>query len=444
MEYNLKLAIISMKRNPVLSALIIGAIGLGTGVFMILLTAYHFLDRNPLPNKFQQVFRVMVDSWAPYGEPGQGIWEDGEPPYMMTYIDAINLMNSDIPTYSSAMFPSTMYLRPLQSDHAIKRPFQVSVRLTRRDFFPMFDTPFLYGHAWDQTADVGPAPFVVLSKEINDRVFGGVNSVGESLELNNTYFKVAGVLDTWRPMPMFYNIMTLGFGVGKPEDVYIPFHFLEVMQPGKTSPDFGWKSSEPGFENWLQSESTWLQFWAQLDTPAQQQAYLDFLDGYAMEQRSIGRFQRPLNNRLYNVQLWVKKVTSPIRGPALAFLVLGLLYLFVCIINLVGMLLGKYLGRIQEISVRRALGAPRAAIFQQHIIEVSCLGVLGGLVGLILSQVVLGAIQVRFSLAPELFALDGYLLMVAIGLATLAGIVAGIIPAWRACNAPPAEYLNAN
>ena len=117
---------------------------------------------------------------------------------------------------------------------------------------------------------------------------------------------------------------------------------------------------------------------------------------------------------------------------------------FVCIINLVGMLLGKYLGRVQEICVRRALGAPRSAIFQQHIIEVSCLGILGGLVGLIISQVVLGAIRARFSLADELFTLDGYLLLVAIGLATLAGVIAGIIPAWRACNAPPAAYLNSN
>ena len=73
MKYNLKLALISMKRNPVLSALIIGAIGLGTGVFMILLTAYHFLDRNPLPDKSHQVFRVLVDSWGTDSEPGQGI-----------------------------------------------------------------------------------------------------------------------------------------------------------------------------------------------------------------------------------------------------------------------------------------------------------------------------------------------------------------------------------
>ncbi len=442
--YNLKLAVLSMRRNPVLSALIIGAIGLGTGVFMILLTSYHFLERNPLPEKSSKVFRVLVDAWNPESDPSQGVWDAGEPPYMMTYIDSMNLMKSDIPTYSSAMFPSTMYLRPASSNHSIKRPFQVSVRLTRADFFYMFDTPFLYGQAWDRIADDGPIPVVVISKEINERVFGKVNSVGKSLELNNTQFKVIGVLDSWRPLPTYYNIMTLGFGVGPPEDVFIPFHFLEVMQPGKTSPDFGWKSYEPGFDNFLQSESTWLQFWAQLDTPEQQQAYLDFLDGYALEQRNLGRFQRPLNNRIYDVQKWIRKLTSPIRGPALAFLVLGLLYLFVCIINLVGMLLGKSLSRIQEISIRRALGAPRYAIFQQHIIEVSCLGILGGVSGLIISQAVLGLIRARFSLAEELFALDGYLLTVAIALATLAGVIAGIIPAWRACDAPPAQYLNSN
>jgi|TARA_Y100000310_G_C20682841_1_gene817063 putative ABC transport system permease protein len=444
MNYDLKLALLSIRRNPVLSVLIVAAIGLGTGVFMILLTAYHLLERNPLPQKSEQVYRVLVDAWDPGSDPGQGVWQDGEPPYMMTYIDAMNLMQSDLPTHQAAMFQSVMYLKPSAPHPTIKRPFRVSARVTFGGFFPMFDTPFLYGSGWDESADEGPNPVVVISTETNDRLFGGEDSIGNSVDLNGTLFTIVGVMDRWRPTPLFYNFMTLGLGVSAPADVFIPFHFLERMELGNNGADMGWKRWDPGFENWLQSESTWLQFWAQLDNDEQKEQYLTFLDNYANEQKKVGRFQRPLNNRVYDVMKWIKAVTYPLNGPALVFLILGILYLFVCIINLVGMLLGKFLGRMHEVSVRRALGAPRSAIFRQHLFEVALLGVVGGLVGLLISQLVLTIIQARFDLLETLFTLDGYLLGVALAVSLFAGLVAGLLPAWRACSAAPAMYLSSD
>jgi len=425
-----------------LSGMIVGAIGLGIGVFMILLTAYHLLERDPLPTKSQHVYRVMVDSWDPDGDGyAGGMWGKGEPPHLMTYQDAMNLIKSDIPTYQAVMFASQMYLKPTDSNSPIQRPFQVRTRVTYSDFFPMFDVPFLYGGRWDENADAGPEPVVVLSKATNQKTFGGENSVGKTVELDGNVFTVVGVLDDWAPMPLFYNFMTFGFGTYPPEDVFIPFHFLERYRLPNYGADMGWKAYEPGFENMLQSESVWLQYWAELDTPGQKQRYLDYLDSYALEQRDIGRMQRPLNNRVYDVPTWIKKITFPLNGPSLAFLVLGFLYLIVCLVNLVSMLLGKFVGRMQEISVRRALGATRRSVFLQHLVEVGLLGVGGGVLGILLSQSVLMAIRVRFDLAENLFSLDLYLLMFALGLSLLAGIIAGSMPAWRACTTPPVTYL---
>ncbi|XOV88063.1 MAG: ABC transporter permease [Pseudomonadota bacterium] len=439
--YEISLAWQGIRKTPLLSSMIVGAIGLGIGVFMILLTAYHVLERDPLPQKSERVFRVMVDSWGPNDTYGGGFWGSDTPPHMMTYTDAMNLMASDIPTHQAAMFATTMYLAPTDPSHPVQRPFQVRVRATFRGFFPMFDTPFLYGNHWDQAADTGPEPVVVLSRETNEKIFGGANSIGETVALDGNLFRVVGVLDTWAPMPLFYNFLTLGVGVSPPEDVFIPFHFLEQYQLQNYGADMNWKSAEPGFDNWLQSESVWLQYWAQLDTAAQKQRYLDFLDQYALSQRELGRFERPLNNRVYNVREWITAFTVPLRGPSLAFLVLGFLYLTVCLVNLVSMLLGKFMGRMQEIALRRALGATRQAVFRQHIAEVALLGIGGGLLGLGLSQLVLQTIAHRFELADNLFTLDGYLLFSALMLALLSGTAAGLVPAWRACSTPPVTYL---
>ena len=424
-----------------LSSMIVGAIGLGIGVFMILLTAYHLLQRDPLPGKSDRVYRVAVDSWDPHEGYGGGLWGQGTPPLLMTYTDAMNLIKSDIPTHQAVMFASQMYLKPTDPNHPMKRPLQVSTRATFRGFFPMFDVPFLYGGAWNENADEGPEPVVVLSKATNQKVFGGENSVGKTVQLDNHAFRVVGVLDDWAPMPLFYNILTLGLGVGPPEDVFIPFHFLERYRLPNYGADMGWKAFDPGFENMLRSESVWLQFWVELDTPEQKQRYHNYLDAYALDQRKVGRFQRPLNNRLYDVPHWIKAITLPLNGPSLAFLVLGFLYLVVCLVNLVSMLLGKFVGRMHEVSVRRALGASRQSVFVQHLFEVALLGVGGGVLGILASQVVLSIIRRRFDLASNLFSLDTWLLVFALGLSLLSGIVAGLVPAWRACSAAPVTYL---
>ncbi len=439
--YEVNLAWQSILKTPLLSSMIVGAIGLGIGVFMILLTAYHVFERDPLPQKSDRVFRVMVDSWGVDETYGGGFWGSDTPPHMMTYTDAMNLLESDIPTHQAAMFASIMYLAPTDTAHPVQRPFQVRVRATFRGFFPMFDTPFLYGNYWDEAADSGPEPVVVLSRETSQKLFGGANSVGKTVELDGNVFRVVGVLDDWAPLPLFYNFLTLGVGVSPPEDVFIPFHFLEQYQLPNYGADMGWKPAEPGFDNWLGSESVWLQYWAQLDNAEQKQRYLDYLDQYALSQRELGRFERPLNNHVYTVTEWIKVFTMPLRGPSLAFLVLGFLYLTVCLVNLVSMLLGKFIGRMQEIAVRRALGATRESVFRQHIAEVALLGVGGGALGLGLSQLVLRTIQIRFELADDLFTLDWYLLLSALGLALLSGTIAGLVPAWRACNTAPVTYL---
>ncbi len=50
-SYYLRLAIHSLRKNPVLTALMIGAIAIGIGVSMTTLTVYHIMSSNPIPQK---------------------------------------------------------------------------------------------------------------------------------------------------------------------------------------------------------------------------------------------------------------------------------------------------------------------------------------------------------------------------------------------------------
>ena len=108
--------------------------------------------------------------------------------------------------------------------------------------------------------------------------------------------------------------------------------------------------------------------------------------------------------------------------------------------NLVGLLLGKFLSRIPEISVRRALGASRAQVFWQHIVECEVVGVIGGAIGMLLAA---GVLELIGKALPngEAIGLTFEMVLASIFLSLIAGLMAGLYPAWRVCTIPPAMQL---
>jgi putative ABC transport system permease protein len=120
---------------------------------------------------------------------------------------------------------------------------------------------------------------------------------------------------------------------------------------------------------------------------------------------------------------------------------LGMGFLLVCLVNTVGLLLAKFLRRGSEIGVRRALGASRAAIFSQCLVEAGAIGVAGGVLGLGLSLLGLWAVRLQPASYAELAHLDVGMLALTFVLAIVASVLAGLLPAWRAMQVTPAIQL---
>jgi len=432
LAYHIRIAWKSLKRNPILSALIVLGIALGIGVSTTFVTGHHIMSRDPIPQKSSVLYYVEMDNWDP--EKG---WSDEDPkaaPNQVTHRDATAVMKSTVPTYQSAMFKSYLYVFPPPK---LGRPYRGRVRLCFADFFPMFDVPFRYGAGWDRAADRTPDPVVVLSHETNQKLFGGENSLGKSVRIERRDFKVVGVLEPWRPAPKFYDPHNGTYE--EPDELFIPFNFvrpMEIRTGGNTS---GWKDSGKTFEDQLQSENIWIQMWVQLDSERQKQEYMQFLDNYVRGQQALGRMQRPLNNKLLATMDWLDD-QGAVPEEATSFVVISLLFLLVCSLNLIGILLGKFLARAPEIGVRRALGASRMAIFMQHIVECELIAVIGGVLGVLLSILGLEVLTRLFDGMLN-FRLDWLMVGAAIGMALLSGLVAGVYPAWRICSLAPANYL---
>jgi putative ABC transport system permease protein len=417
----------------VLSVLMVVGIALGIAVSTAFITTYYLMSGDPIPHKSDRLYYVELDSWHP-----DTPWDDDRPelpPDQITYQDMRGIMESDIPTYHGGAFRGSLTIQP---DSETDKPYREIVRMCFSGFFPLFDVPFEYGGGWGKSADDGPEPVVVIDSETNRRLFGSENSVGRTVRIENQNFTVVGVLAEWRPPVKFFDVHNGQFE--EPEAVYMPFNFnvpMEIYSAGNNS---NWKYYEgDAYEDWLGSENIFIQMWVQLDTKQQRDEYLSFLNAYTSEQKKLGRFPRPTNNLLLPVMDWLEQ-KEVVPEEARSLLIISILFLIVCSVNLIGILLGKFLARAPEVGVRRALGASRRSVFVQHLVECEVLGLLGGVVGVGLSILALGLINRLFENEVS-FHLDFNMVAAALVLSLVAGFVAGVFPAWRICRVPPANYL---
>ena len=437
-RYNVKLGIKNIRRNPVLSALMVAAIGIGIGASMAMITVNYRFGSNPIPHRSDVLHYVRLDNWNPDFpfQDGTGVTV----PSQVTYLDATALLGAKRAHRQAAMSGSTLAVEPSNRD---ERPYFVEVRATTADFFPMFDVPFRYGSGWSAESDDAAERVVVLKGTANERIFGGEDSVGRTLTLSGAQYRVVGVLDEWEPMPRFYEP-----NGNEVEDLFIPWTLIaaadgDIPRAGNTN---CWKPIEgQGFKAFLNSECIWIQFWVELRSAAEREDYLNFLNAYVEEQKKLGRFPRPMDNRVTPVMQWLED-RGVVPDEAQVLLGLSLIFLVVCLLNTIGLLLAKFLSKGGEIGIRRALGASRRTVLQQYLVEAGMIGLAGGLLGLALSWLALEGIRAQFidDDVTRILTMDWNMVLAAVALGIVASLITAIYPTWRACNVQPAFYLKAN
>lgn len=246
----------------------------------------------------------------------------------------------------------------------------------------------------------------VIGPDIADALFVNHDeAIGKDIRINGNGFRVIGVQERVEDL----------FNISENDFIYIPMTTFDRLYPG--------------------TERVYL-----LVSAVSRTAFPDALDQVINALRRV-RKVRPEepNNFGFITQDGFKgeiaEITNQVQLGATAVACVGLL---VGVIGVMNIMLIAVTQRRREIGIRKAVGARRANILFQFLVEAATLTGLGGIVGIIFGAgvgfIITAALEWHYELSPIWIIAS---LIVSVG----TGMIAGLYPAWRAARVDPIVAL---
>jgi putative ABC transport system permease protein len=429
--YHVRLALRSLRREPVVSAVMLVALALGNGVWSMSMAQqlrFEGYEVALAPSLHQvEVLRprdasAVFDAGArenPYLAP-RAIQERTQ----QSYPDARALAASAVPVRQSLGIRSEVVVeRPDDARGAVVK----MARFTNAAFFSMFERPFAAGGRWPEAADAGGAGVVVLGHATGRALFPRGDAVGRTVTIEGRPYRVTGVLAGYQPLNAPWQLLIIG---GSEDALFLPLGDFEPLGAWPDQPMMHTPPADAGLPALLRSDARFVLSWVDLPTPARVEAYRRDLD------RGLG----PGRYVLRSLAEWRRAFRMPTSQLSF-FSFLAVVVLVGGVFTLMRFLFTKGLTRGAELGVYRALGAPRASIFARTWAEGMLVGVPAALLGPVAS------VPTRLIFNHYVRVVDMPLetspLSLALGVVIPIGACAlGVLyPAWRLSRARPTVYL---
>jgi ABC-type antimicrobial peptide transport system permease subunit len=107
-------------------------------------------------------------------------------------------------------------------------------------------------------------------------------------------------------------------------------------------------------------------------------------------------------------------------------------------IGIMNIMLVSVTERTREIGIRKAIGATRANILTQFLIESIAVSAVGGILGVLLARVGTNILSTIMDMA---ITISPQVVMIAVAFSIGVGVVFGMYPAWKASKLNPIEAL---
>ena len=287
------------------------------------------------------------------------------------------------------------------------------------------DTPILFGvtphYEFTQSQYAGRGRFIsdadiearanvcVLAQDVVRALFQAEDPLGKEIRLAGTPFRVVGVME---PLGNF-------FGQSRDNSVFIPLTTYVKYYPEVRMPE------------------TVYVIVARPHTRENVRAAMDEITDILRRRRQVP--PRAPNNFGISSQDALLDFYNQLTGAtALVLTAVSFVALLIGGIGVMNIMLVSVTERTREIGIRKAVGATRANILWQFLIEAAVLTGIGGAAGLLVGEAA-SLLMNRYSPLPAF--VPAWAIAVGLGISAGVGLVFGLWPAWKAARLDPIEAL---
>jgi predicted permease len=408
-----KYAVRRLVRTPGFTLVAVLSLGLGIGANTAMFSVVNAVLLRKMPVRAPE---EVVEVYTSEG--------DGYLYSTSSYPDYEDLKAADLP-FSSVVGSRTVVARMERGD----RPEVAFGEVISWDFFTSLGVPMALGRSFlpEEDATPGTHPVVILGYRAWENEFGKDPEIlGKSVPLNGVPFTVVGVAS--EAFTGSFPVLVTSF--------YAPLAMTDRLMGNPAPGQLARRSSRSMFlKARLAPGATVEQANEALRTFSSR---LEELYPETNEQRVMSA----LPSGKVALHPLVDRALKPVAG--LLLVVVGIVLLIACA-NLSSFLLARAEDRRKEIAMRLALGAGRAALIRQLLVETTLLALLGGVAGIVLAD---WTLRLLMSFQPPIpipvsldVGLDRTVLFFTAGVSLLAGLAFGLVPALQATNPDVAPTL---
>jgi putative ABC transport system permease protein len=389
-----KIAIAVLRRRKFFTAISLFGISFTLTILMVLTAFINKVVGNDYPDKKRDrslyITRLEEDGPGNMSSAGPSFY------FLNHYTSSLKI---PVKIAISSIFSGT-------NTYVNNKKIAVNYKYTNADYWDVLEYDFIEGKPFGKQQVDNAEKVAVISADMKSAYFGDESSViGKYIEADNVKYRVCGVV---KNVPIT-SYMTYS-------DIYLPYTVSKT--------DFNNREYRGGYMGILLANS-------KSDLSKMHDEYEQMVQKLPMESKEFNHIYSHADTYITS---YVDTGNEKQSGVLIVLTVIGVFAFILMLLptlNLVNINITRIMERSSEIGVRKAFGASSRTLVYQFIVENLILTLLGGLIGIVLSIIILKIINSE-NLIPNLeLSLNLPVLFIGLLICLLFGFLSGVYPAWR-------------